>query len=154
MFSVSKAGAVEATSLTITGTGSFQDEVNIKAQTNSTGAYANATRLGTEVVTILAGASAAKVLDQITAGTYNTFEYLVQVKLANGHLHSTKLLIVQNGSDIFMTEYGTVYSNDILVTFDADHNSGNFRLLATKTAAVQALNSLATVKVTRLAITA
>jgi hypothetical protein len=154
MFSVSKAGAVEATSLTITGTGSFQDEVNIKAQTNSTGAYANATHLGTEVVTILAGASATKALDQIAASTYNTFEYLVQVKLANGYLHSTKLLIVQNGSDIFMTEYGTVYSNDILVTFDADHNSGNFRLLATKTAAVQALNSLATVKVTRLAITA
>ena len=62
--------------------------------------------------------------------------------------------MAQNGTDIFMTEYGTVYSNDIIVTFDADHNSGNFRLLATKTSAAAALNSLATVKVTRIAITA
>ena len=53
-----------------------------------------------------------------------------------------------------MTEYGTVYSNDILVTFDADHNSGDFRLLATMTSAAQTANNLVTVKVTRIAMTA
>ena len=154
-FSVSKAGAVTATSLTIAGAGSFRDEVNIKAQVNSTGSYANTTHLGSEVVTIASGSTAVKVLDSVTAGTYTTYEYLVQAKQAsNGHIHSTKILLCQNGSDIFMTEYGTVYSNDILVTFDADHNGGNFRLLATATAAAADANNVITIKMTRLAITA
>ena len=154
-FAVTKAGGVTANSLTVEGSGSFHDEITVKAQTNSTGSYANATNLASEVVTIQAGSSAAKVLDSVTAGTYTTYEYLIQAKQAsNGYIHSTKILLVQNGSDIFMTEYGTVYSNDILVTFDADHNSGNFRLLATKTAAAVSSNNLVTIKVTRTAVTA
>jgi len=154
-FSVTKAGAVTLNSLTVVGTGSFQDEITVKAQTNSTGNYADATNLASEVVTIQAQSTAPKVLDSVTAGTYTTYEYLIQAKQAsNGYIHSTKILLVQDGSDIFMTEYGTVYSNDILVTFDADHNSGNFRLLATKTAAAVDANNIVTVKVTRTAVTA
>ena len=154
-FAVTKTGGVTANSLTVEGSGSFHDEITVKAQTNSTGSYADATNLASEVVTIQAGSSAAKVLDSVTAGTYTTYEYLIQAKQAsNGYIHSTKILLVQNGTDIFMTEYGTVYSNDILVTFDADHNGGNFRLLATKTAAAVSSNNLVTVKVTRTAVTA
>ncbi len=154
-FEVTKAGNVTANGLTIEGAGSFRDEVTIKAQTNTTGNYDNTTNLTSEVVTIQAGSSAAKVLDSVAAGTYTTYEYLVQATQAsNGYIHSTKILLVQNGTDIFMTEYGTVYSNDILVTFDADHNSGDFRLLATMTSAAQTANNLVTVKVTRIAMTA
>lgn len=154
-FAVTKAGNVTANGLTVEGSGTFRDEVTIKAQTNATGSYANATNLASEVVTIQAGSNAAKVLDSVTAGTYTTYEYLIQAKQAsNGYIHSTKILLVQNGTDIFMTEYGTVYTNDILVTFDADHNGGNFRLLATKTAAAVTSNNLVTVKVTRTAVSA
>ncbi len=152
---VTKTGNVTANGLTIEGAGSFRDEVTIKAQTNTTGNYNNTTNLTSEVVTIIAGSSSAKVLDSVAAGTYTTYEYLVQATQAsNGYIHSTKILLVQNGSNIFMTEYGTVYSNDILVTFDADHNSGDFRLLATMTSAAQTANNLVTVKVTRIAMTA
>lgn len=154
-FAVTKAGGVTANGLTVEGPGTFRDEVTIKAQTNATGSYADATNLASEVVTIQAGSNAAKVLDSVTAGTYTTYEYLIQAKQAsNGHIHSTKILLIQNGTDIFMTEYGTVYTNDILVTFDADHNGGNFRLLATKTAAAVTSNNLVTVKVTRTAVSA
>lgn len=154
-FSVTKAGAVTLNSLTVEGAGSFQDEITIKAQTNSTSTYNNTTNLTSEVVTIIAGSASAKVLDSVAASTYTTYEYLVQATQAsNGYIHSTKILLVQNGSDIFMTEYGTVYSNDILVTFDADHDSGNFRLLATMTSAAQTANNLVTLKVTRIAMTA
>ena len=154
-FSVTKAGAVTLNSLTVEGAGSFRDEITIKAQTNSTSTYNNTTNLTSEVVTIQAGSSAAKVLDSVPAATYTTYEYLVQATQAsNGYIHSTKILLVQNGADIFMTEYGTVYSNDILVTFDADHNSGDFRLLATMTSAAQTANNLVTLKVTRIAMTA
>ncbi len=154
-FSVTKAGAVTLNSLTVEGAGSFQDEITIKAQTNSTSTYNNTTNLTSEVVTIIAGSASAKVLDSVAASTYTTYEYLVQATQAsNGYIHSTKILLVQNGADIFMTEYGTVYSNDILVTFDADHNGGDFRLLATMTSAAQTANNLVTVKVTRIAMTA
>jgi len=152
---VTKTGNVTANGLTIEGAGSFRDEVTIKAQTNTTGNYNNTTNLTSEVVTIIAGSSSAKVLDSVAAGTYTTYEYLVQATQAsNGYIHSTKILLCQNGTNIFMTEYGTVYSNDILVTFDADHNSGDFRLLATMTSAAQTANNLVTVKVTRIAMTA
>ena len=160
-FSVSKAGNVTAQgtltsegNLTVNGSANIEDDLTIQAQTNGAGNYNDTTNVGCEVVTITAGSTSAAVLDSFAAGTYTSVEYLVQVKLANGRIHTTKVLLAQNGTDIFMTEYGTVYSNDIIVTFDADHNSGNFRLLATKTSAAAALNSLATVKVTRIAITA
>lgn len=154
-FAVTKAGNVTANGLTVEGTGTFRDEITVKAQTDATGNYADTTNLASEVVTIQAGSASVKVLDSVTAGTYTTYEYLVQATQAsNGHIHSTKILLVQNGTDIFMTEYGTVYSNDILVTFDADHNGGNFRLLGTMTSAAQTANNLVTVKVTRIAMTA
>jgi len=53
-----------------------------------------------------------------------------------------------------MTEYGTVYNSDIIVTFDAIVTGGNLVVQATKTAASVAANTAATVKVTRTAITA
>lgn len=155
-FAVSKAGGVTANSLTVEGAGSFRDEVTIEApDPGNSNAYADTTNLASEIVVIAGGSTAATVLDSVTASTYTTYEYLVQAKQAsNGHIHSTKILLVQNGTDVFMTEYGTVYSNDILLTFDADHNGGNFRLLATKTSAAATANNNVTIKLTRISITA
>jgi hypothetical protein len=155
-FAVTKAGGVTANSLTVEGTGSFRDEVTIEApDPGNSNTYADTTNLASEIVVIAGGSTAATVLDSVTAGTYTTYEYLVQAKQAsNGHIHSTKILLVQNGTDVFMTEYGTVYSNDILLTFDADHNGGNFRLLATKTSAAASANNDVTIKLTRISITA
>jgi len=156
-FAVTKAGNVTLNGLTVEGEGSFQDSITIKAQTNSAGTYNNTTNLTSEVVTIQSGGnqSDVKVLDSVASGTYSTYEYLVQVKQASsGHIHSTKILLVQDGNNIFMTEYGTVYNSDILVTFDADHSGGNFRLLATRTSAAFVSNNDHTIKVTRIAVTA
>lgn len=160
-FNVDKSGNVTAQGtltsegdLTVNGSANIEDDLTIQAQTNGSGNHNDTTNVGSEVVTIGAGSTSATALDSFTAGLYTSVEYLIQVKQANGHIHTTKILLAQNGTDIWMTEYGTVYSNDIIVTFDADHNGGNFRLLATKTSAAATANSLATVKVTRIAMTA
>ena len=160
-FKVDKGGSVTAQgtltsegNLTVNGTANIEDDLTIQAQTNGSGAHNDTTNVGSKVVTIPAGNSTAYVIDTFAAGTYTSVEYLVQVKQANGRIHTTKVLLAQDGTDIWMTEYGTVYSNDIIVTFDAGHSGGNFRLLATKTSAAATANSLATIKVTRIAITA
>ena len=39
--------------------------------------------------------------------------------------------ILHDGSNVFMSEFGTIKTGVTLATFDADINSGNVRLLAT-----------------------
>ena len=45
--------------------------------------------------------------------------------------HIVKLLITHDGTTAVATEYGTVFTNTSLATFDVDINSGNVRLLVT-----------------------
>jgi len=63
-------------------------------------------------------------------------------------------MLIHDGTDVYMTEYGTIYNSDIIVTFDAVVSGGNVEVRLTKTSAAVTSNAIATVKVTRTAITA
>jgi hypothetical protein len=157
-FSVDKDGDVIAAgdltiegSVTINGTGNFEDTVTIQSQTNGTGTYSDSTELQSSTATISAGSSAATNVNSFTASSFTTAKLLVQVKQGS-NIHSTELMLIHDGTDVYMTEYGTVYNSDIIVTFDAIVTGGNVEVRLTKTAAAITANSLATVKVTRTAI--
>ena len=159
-FSVDKDGDVIAAGdltieggLTVNGPGNFEDTVTIQSQTNGTGSYADTTQFQTSTQTISAGSTAANTINSFTASSFTTAKVLVQVKQGS-NIHSTELMLIHDGTDVYMTEYGTVYNSDIIVTFDAIVTGGNVVVQATKTAASAAANTLATVKVTRTAITA
>jgi hypothetical protein len=145
-FSVGKDGSV-----TVNGTGSFEDSITIQSQPNGTGTYSDSTELQSSTATISAGSSAATNVNSFTASSFTTAKLLVQVKQGS-NIHSTELMLVHDGTDVYMTEYGTVYNSDIIVTFDAIVTGGNVEVRLTKTAAAITANSLATVKVTRTAI--
>ena len=153
-FSVDKDGdIISAGGITINGPGNFEDTVTIQSQTNGTGAYADTTEFQTSTSTISAGATAATTINSFTAATFTSAEVIVQVKQGS-NIHTSKLLLIHDGTDVWLTEYGTVYNSDILVTWDAIVSGGNVIIQATNTAASAAANATTTVKTSRTAITA
>lgn len=153
-FSVDKDGdIVSSGGITINGPGNFEDTVTIQSQTNGTGTYADTTELQTSTSTISAGATVATTINSFTAATFTSAELIVQVK-QGANIHASKLLLIHDGTDVYLTEYGTVYNSDILVTWDAIVTGGNVVVQATNTAVAAAANTITTVKASRTAITA
>ena len=159
-FSVDKDGDVIAQgsltaegNLVANGFGNFENAVAIQSQINGSGTYTNTTEIQTATSTISAGSSAAATFSSFTATSFTTAKVLVQVKQGS-NIHSTELLLIHDGTDVWLTEYGTIYNSDILVTFDAVVTGSNVVIQATNTAASVTANALTTIKTTRTAITA
>lgn len=89
-----------------------------------------------------------QTVDQFAIATYRSAEYTVSVKNndANGY-QITKMLVVHDGTTSYITEYGTMFTNNSLGTFATDINTGNARLLFTPTP------SNTTLKIARTVIT-
>ncbi len=147
-FSVGKDGSV-----TVNGTGNFEDSITIQSQTDGAGSYADTVQVQADTVTIAANSTAATTINSFAVGSFTSAELLVQVKQGS-NIHATKLLLIHDGTDVWLTEFGTVANSDILVTFDSVVSSGNVVVQATNTASAASANAISTVKSTRTAITA
>ena len=89
--------------------------------------------------------TANQVADTFPAQSYRTAKYLVQ--MTNGsNYHATEVLLIHDGTTVYMTEYGTIFSNASLGTIDGDINSGSVRLLVTPA------NTSTQVKIQRLTV--
>ena len=66
---------------------------------------------------------------------------------AGSDYHSTEILLIHDGTTVYMTEYGTIFTNASLGTFDGDISSGLVRLLVTPA------NINTTIKIQRLSVT-
>jgi len=86
---------------------------------------------------------ADQVLDSISATTYRSVKYQIQVTSSTSY-HVTEVVVVHDGTTAYITEYGTITTGSSLATFDADINSGNLRLLTTPTNAVTVYKVMAT----------
>ena len=89
---------------------------------------------------------ADQVADAFPATYYRTAKYLVSIDDGTNY-HTTEILLIHDGTDAYITEYGTVFTSVSLATFDADIDSGQVRLLVTPT------NINTTVKTQRLSVT-
>ena len=65
-----------------------------------------------------------------SATVYRTVKYLVQLTQGTDY-HSTEINLIHDGSTVYITEYGTLYDNATLGTFDATISSGNILLKLT-----------------------
>ena len=74
--------------------------------------------------------TADQVIDTFSATTYRTAKYLVQFSHAPSY-HSTEVLLVHDGTTVYMTEYAEVKTDSNLGTIDADISGGNVRLKVT-----------------------
>jgi hypothetical protein len=66
----------------------------------------------------------------ISTSTYRSVEYTIQATQGT-NFHATKILSIHNGTTAYNSEYGTIYNNTSVGTFDVDVSGGNIRLLVT-----------------------
>lgn len=85
------------------------------------------------------------VVDTFDSAVYRTAKYLVQVTHGTDY-HVTEILLIHNDTATFITEFGTIFTNGSLATFDATYNAGDIELLCTP------VNANSVVKVHRLNI--
>ena len=70
----------------------------------------------------------------LASASYRSIEYLVQATQGTS-FHTTKILVVHDGTNAYLTEYGSVYNSVAVATYDVDISGGNLRLLATPASA-------------------
>ena len=76
-----------------------------------------------------------QVAMSLSSTVYRTLKLNVQMTSSTSY-HSQEILMVHDGTLVYMTEYAIVNNGSILSTFDADISGGNIRLLVSPTNAV------------------
>ena len=89
--------------------------------------------------------TANQVADTFPAQSYRTAKYLVQMTSGSNY-HSTEVLLIHDGTTVYMTEFATIFTNASLGTIDGDISSGLVRLLVTPA------NTSTQVKIQRLTV--
>lgn len=87
--------------------------------------------------TYVAAGLTQKVVDTFSVASYRTGKYLVSVTddTSPASFQSSEILVMQDGSSSYLTEYAVVRTGSSLGTFASDISSGNARLLFTPTVA-------------------
>lgn len=81
--------------------------------------------------TVVFSTTSQGAVDTFNSSTYDSAKYIVQAKIT-GEIHATEVLVMHDGTDVYTTEYGTMWSGAAsLGTFTADLSGGNIRLLFT-----------------------
>lgn len=68
-------------------------------------------------------------LDTFAKADFRAARYVVAMS-SGSDFHSTEIVVVHDGSNVTLTQYGTLKSSS-LASFDADISGSNLRLLAT-----------------------
>jgi hypothetical protein len=89
--------------------------------------------------------TANNVVDSFVKTSYRSAKYTVQITSGTNY-HVTEVLLLHDDSDVFITEYGTVYSNTSLGNVTAAINSANVELIVAPT------NSSSVVKTKRISV--
>jgi len=92
--------------------------------------------------------TASQIVDTFNAANYRTAKYIVSISHATLGYHSTEILVVHDGVDAHILEYGTIFTQNSLATFSASIVSGVVRLTATL------INTNTTIKLQRITVAA
>jgi hypothetical protein len=79
---------------------------------------------------ISSSTAANQVLDSNSTSTCRSAKYQIQ-STSGTTFQTTELMIVHDGTNASLVQYGDISTGDILSTYDADVSGGNIRLLAT-----------------------
>ena len=78
--------------------------------------------------TVTTSATGQVVLDTFATTKHASAKYFVQVKSGSDY-HTTEIVLVQDATNVWLTEYGSIQTGASLGSFSADINGGNARLL-------------------------
>jgi len=120
--------SVSAVPLGIAATITVSDTPNFTTLAiNGTTDYGSITATTTSV-------SQVGIHSALPTSTYRSVEYTIQATQGT-NFHATKILALHNGTIAYNSEYGTIYNNTSVGTFDVDISGGNIRLLVTPASA-------------------
>ena len=90
---------------------------------NANGSWTTAGELSSTITTT---GTSIQNIDSFSTSTYRTAEYLISVKdnVANNY-YSSKLIVMHDGGNSYITEYGIITSNSSVGTFSANIISSN-----------------------------
>lgn len=91
--------------------------------------------------------TATITLDSFSSSVYRTAKYTAQI-ITGSKIHSSEILLFHNNSEVFLTEYGVLTTNEELGTFDAELVSTTVNLKFTPSS-----SNLTVVKIVRVGIT-
>ena len=144
-----RTGAVTLTSSDVT-TALGYTPAN-KAGDTLSGSFTGITNLGANTVTYAHGdrttrtfitASTAQVaVDNFSSTTYRSAKYYVQMTSGSSY-HVIELSLVHNGTTVFLSQYGEIFTGSSLGTFDASITGSTLSLFLTATNAVTTVKML------------
>ena len=91
--------------------------------------------------TVTTAASGQVVLDIFPTTDLASAKYFVQANSGSTY-HTTEIILVHEGTNIWITEYGTIQTGASLGTFNADIDSGNVRLLFNATQSINTIRAV------------
>ena len=94
----------------------------------------NSTTVTGSATSTLTTVSQTSIHSALSASTYRFVEYTIQATEGT-NFQCTKILALHDNTTAYHTEYGTVYNNTSVASFDIDISGGNLRLLATGSSA-------------------
>ena len=78
--------------------------------------------------------TSAQTIDTWDKTTYTSAKYIVQV-MDSGDIHTEELMVIQDGTDVYISQYGVVTNNGELGVFDGAISGGNVQITFTPTGA-------------------
>ena len=115
----------------VSGISTFQNNIEV----TGTISVNDTTVVGSETAS-LSTVTETAIHTGLSASTYRSVEYNIQATQGTNY-HVTKILALHNGTTAYHNEYGTIYNNTSVATFNVDVSGGNLRLLATSASASQ-----------------
>lgn len=87
-----------------------------------------------------------QLVDSFNKGAYRSAKYIIQATSGSAY-HVTEVLLLHDGTSVYLTEYATMFTGSSLITVNGDISGTNVRLLCTPA------NSNTEVKVQRITVT-
>ena len=91
--------------------------------------------------TVTTAASGQVVLDKFPATQLASAKYFVQANSSSDY-HTTEIILVQDTTNVWLTEYGSIQTGPSLGSFTADISGGDVRLLFNATNSVNTIRSV------------
>ena len=99
----------------------------LRAETIGVGQTSN---ISSRTYTFTASAGTTVTADSTAIGSANVIEYTIYISNST-NIQSQKVLIMDNGTTAYISEFSAMSNPNLIATFSADVNGGNVRLRAT-----------------------
>jgi len=138
-------GSIIASSATISGNVSIGGTLTYEDVTNVDSIGIVTARSGIEIgsgtnISIISLQAASSTTTTLSSTSIDTFDINIyrsaqyQIQITRGTFyHLTTLNVLHDGTDVYISEFGTIKTSESLASFDADINSGSVRILVIPT---------------------